>query len=187
MGLVSRIDLIFRGLVLTFLTAILAAGLAVYFRGNAAREPVEILLPAATTTPGEMLVYVSGAVAHEGTFTLKAGARVADAIGAAGGLSPKADRRQVNLAARAADGQHVHVASLDEMSPFSTPGTSQSTSPGASPGTSLLNMNTAGKAAIERLPGIGPIRRRPSSTIGKRTERLPVLRTCSTCPALAKG
>ena len=140
----SRIDRIFRGLVLALLTAVLVTGLAVHFRGQPSRAPVEILLPAATATPSEMLVYVSGAVALEGTFPLKTGARVADAIAAAGGMSSNADRRQVNLAASAMDGQHIHVPSLNEAPP-------------SPPGTVLLNINTARMADLEQLPGIGPV------------------------------
>ena len=59
----------------------------------------------------QLLVYVSGAVDHPGVFQLPRGARVADAIDAAGGLLADADiARLPNLAGRLTDGKQVKVA-----------------------------------------------------------------------------
>ena len=52
---------------------------------------------------------VVGLVARPGLVTLPSGARVADAIEAAGGLLPEADPASVNLAAVVADGQQIAV------------------------------------------------------------------------------
>src|SRR5688572_12442309 len=51
------------------------------------------------------LVHVAGAVAAPGLYHLPAGARVADAITAAGGPAPAAEVDRLNLAAKVADGQ----------------------------------------------------------------------------------
>jgi competence protein ComEA len=64
-----------------------------------------------TTKIKLLLVYVSGAVANPGVYQLPRGARVADAIEAAGGLLPDADPGKIpNLAAKLTDGKQVKVA-----------------------------------------------------------------------------
>ncbi|HEV1997222.1 MAG TPA: ComEA family DNA-binding protein [Candidatus Dormibacteraeota bacterium] len=58
-----------------------------------------------------LVIYVSGAVAHPGVYQLPRGARVADALDAAGGVLPDADpARLPNLAGRLTDGKQVKVA-----------------------------------------------------------------------------
>jgi competence protein ComEA len=60
--------------------------------------------------PG-LLIDVSGAVENPGLYRLPRGDRVFDAIAAAGGLSPDADRSKLpNLAGRLKDGEQVKVA-----------------------------------------------------------------------------
>ena len=60
------------------------------------------------------VVQVAGAVTHPGVVTLPAGARVGDALDAAGGALAAADLDQLNLAAKLRDGQQILV-------PTSTP------------------------------------------------------------------
>jgi competence protein ComEA len=77
-------------------------------RVDAAPLPIgEPLDPPATA---DILVFVSGAVGHPGLYRLAPGARVADAIAAAGGMTPEADPgRLPDLAARIHDGKQVNV------------------------------------------------------------------------------
>ena len=66
--------------------------------------------PVVVSKVKRLLVYVSGAVAHPGVFQLPRGARIADAIDAAGGLLPDADMARLpNLAGRLTDGKQVKV------------------------------------------------------------------------------
>ena len=108
---------------------------------------------------GAVVVDVAGAVADPGVYRLDAGSRVADAVEAAGGFSPRVDADRVavelNLAATLTDGAQVRVPSRDET------GTGGSTggagSGGGSGGAPLIDLNVATQAELESLPGIGPV------------------------------
>ncbi len=60
--------------------------------------------------PAMALVFVSGAVVHPGLYRLSPSARIADAIAAAGGLTPDADQGHLpDLAATLHEGKQVNV------------------------------------------------------------------------------
>jgi len=111
-----------------------------------------------TVAAGEIVVDVAGAVVKPGVYRLATGARVGDAIEAAGGFSPRVDVDRVgaelNLAATLADGAQIRVPSRDEV-PGAT-GSSASAS-GGPHGARLINVNTATEAELDSLPGIGPV------------------------------
>lgn len=114
-----------------------------------------------TTAPATVVIHVAGAVARPGVVSLPAGARIVDAIDAAGGAVPEADLDRLNLAALLADAQRVVVARVgDPPTPAdATGGVSGGApaDPGAAPGApALVNLNTATQAELEALPGIGP-------------------------------
>lgn len=108
---------------------------------------------------GAIVVDVAGAVASPGVVELKDGARVADALGAAGGLAEDADLTSVNRAARLTDGQRVYVPRVGEqVAPVEGDGSAgaagegtQSTATGQA-----VNINTACLAELDALPGVGP-------------------------------
>ena len=81
--------------------------------------PTPVLTPAASATtsatpsPASLRVHVFGAVASPGVVTLSAGARVADAIEASGGLVLEADCGELNLAAPVQDGSQIIVGTKD--------------------------------------------------------------------------
>lgn len=101
-------------------------------------------------------VHVSGAVRDSGLVELEYGARVADAIEAAGGPSDDAYTDAINLARRVEDGEHVHLPSSGETEQgmVAPPQTIDLSSPGIPSG--KVNINTANAAELEELPGIGP-------------------------------
>lgn len=99
-------------------------------------------------------VHVAGAVAKPGVYELGAGARVIDAIEAAGGGVPDADLNRLNLAAKVADGQRVLVQRVGEAAAAAAPGGEGAG--GAGDPSGLVNLNSATPAELEALPGIGP-------------------------------
>jgi competence protein ComEA len=108
----------------------------------------------ASETSPTVVVSVVGLVARPGLVTLPTGARVADAVEAAGGLLPDADPASVNLAAVVADGEQVAVGTPGSGGPAGAP--AGTVGAGAAPG-GLVDLNTAGVAALDALPGIGPV------------------------------
>jgi competence protein ComEA len=84
-------------------------------------------------------------------YTLPPESIVKDALVAAGGATDEADLDRINLALPVADGQHIYVPHVGEESP---PVPSPSV---ASPSDEKININIADSAALEALPGIGPV------------------------------
>jgi competence protein ComEA len=108
-----------------------------------------------TTTRPKLLVHVAGAVGRPGLVQVAAGARVADAIAAAGGGVPDADLDRLNLAAKIADGQRIAVARVGD--PGAGPVDALVDPTGATDGTEgPVNLNTATEPQLDTLPGIGP-------------------------------
>jgi competence protein ComEA len=106
---------------------------------------------AATTEPKApipLVVYITGAVARPDVYVVPEGARVKDAVVAAGGLRGDAAGAAVNLAAPLSDAQHIHIPSLDDAA--ETVEASNASNAGG-----LLNLNIASAADLEELPGIG--------------------------------
>lgn len=113
----------------------------------------------ASAAPGALLVHVTGAVRRAGVVRLGAGARVADAIRAAGGAAPGADVSALNLAALLTDAEKIHVPRRGEAlaQPLAAGGGASAGVGGASAGGAPVDLNAAGVAELDALPGIGPV------------------------------
>lgn len=135
-----------------------------------ASASVPTLAPAASGPPtleadaGGLLVHVLGAVRTPGVYELAAGARVVDAIAAAGGLADDADPGGINLARTLQDGEQVRIPRLGEVveqagAGGAGGGGSAGGSGGAGTGGSadgLIDLNTATLDQLDTLPRIGP-------------------------------
>ncbi len=107
-----------------------------------------------TGATAQVVVHIVGQVAHPGLVTLPAGARVADAIRAAGGALPTADLAGVNLARILVDAEQVVVPKPGEWVPSSSGGAPTG---GGSGSGGLVNLNAATISDLDGLPGIGPV------------------------------
>ena len=108
-----------------------------------------------TTLPAIVVVHVDGAVLHPGIHELRVGARVADAIDAAGGLAFDADRHALNLAQVLGDGQRIWVPRIGEEVRTAVVTGSTGDATGNTAG-GPVSLSTATPAMLEGLPGIGP-------------------------------
>ena len=117
--------------------------------------------PSAVHSAGPtVLVHVTGEVAEPGVVELDPGARVLDAVEAAGGLTDAAVTGTVNLAAPVTDGQQVLVpdAETAQAAPLEPGGGGAAPAEaGAGDGSAPLNLNTATAADLEVLPRVGPV------------------------------
>ena len=100
-------------------------------------------------------MHVLGAVARPGLVELAAGARVVDAVAAAGGFTAEADPAGVNLARQVVDGEQLVVLAIGQAPPLAAIGERRGRFRGsAADGT--VHLNTADVAALDTLPRIGP-------------------------------
>jgi competence protein ComEA len=156
--------------------ALLAVAISVWwlFRTPPAPPP-EALLPFTSTTapngamsgttpsatggvadvPVTVVVHVAGAVVRPGVLRLPDGARVVDAVAAAGGATVEADTDRINLAAALVDGAWIHVPRVGEQV-ASPPQGSTPASPAEGGATSPIDLNTATPEQLDSLPGVGP-------------------------------
>jgi competence protein ComEA len=148
-----------RTAAIALLALALIAGTAVFRSLSAVSgTPVELAEPRATATPASpveqpsavstVLVHVVGQVAAPGLVELPTGARVSDAVDAAGGPLPDADLAAVNLAAPVQDGAQVRVPAPGEIAADVTGSTADG---------GLIDLNRASATQLEELPGVGPV------------------------------
>ncbi len=112
----------------------------------------------AETTPTDLVVHVAGAVTRPGVVHVPAGARVIDAVVAAGGALPEADGNVINLAAVLRDGARVYVPRVGEPLPavVGTPTGAVGGSAGTAVPAGPLDLNTATAMQLDALAGVGP-------------------------------
>ena len=150
---------------------------------RAAQEPHFAVPVGAGSSPQSAVVYVAGAVAKPGVYSLRATARANEALHAAGGATAQADLVAINLAARVRDGEEIAVplrgaeargprgAGDSVARPARRHATKRGhrrkrTEPtgdatgdatgGAGAPTEMVDLNTADEATLETLPGVGP-------------------------------
>jgi competence protein ComEA len=121
--------------------------------------------PSGPPAAGRVRVHVIGAVTHPGVVELSDGARVADAIAAAGGLGPSAAVGELNLAQKVIDGTQLKIGTKahpgawirDGATPASSGGGSPGGGSGGSGGATKVSLNSATLQQLDALPGIGPV------------------------------
>lgn len=127
----------------------LAASAAILIVASEPRGEAIQLAPA--VTPTEIVIYISGGVAHPGVYHLSPGSRIEQAVTAAGGFSTDANAGQADLARLLTDGDQVYIPKSGD------PLTSTSI---IDKGQAILsiNLNTATLEELDELPGIGTVK-----------------------------
>ncbi|MBI2010358.1 MAG: helix-hairpin-helix domain-containing protein [Candidatus Chisholmbacteria bacterium] len=183
------------GLLVLGVVLLVGGGVAMLIGGRQATSPVEIISSdEGINSSNGIVVDVSGAVERPGVYNLDSGARLTDALTAAGGFSEAADRvwvsRYVNLAQVVPDGAKVYIPSEGES--YNTGSTSSKSSTGSTGSTGitmggvlgvesgeagLVSVNSASQAELEELVGIGEkraeaiINNRPYSSVEEVKEK----------------
>ncbi|MEV4707078.1 ComEA family DNA-binding protein [Actinoplanes sp. NPDC049316] len=109
--------------------------------------------PVASASAAEVVVAVGGKVRKPGLVQLAPGARVADALQAAGGAAPGVDVAPLNLARKVVDGELIMVG----VTPPPGAATTAPAGTGSAAAGGLVNLNSATLADLDTLPGVGPV------------------------------
>jgi competence protein ComEA len=151
-------------LLLVALAAVIAGGVYVW---RSQPEPEPLAPPAPISGPplagasaprplhsatAEVTVHVTGKVRRPGVVVLPGGARVADAVKAAGGARERASSGSLNLARKLVDGEQIVVGDPGR----GAPGAAVPALP-ADPAATIVDLNTATPEQLEELPGVGEV------------------------------
>lgn len=119
-------------------------------------------------TEAEIIIYITGEVNQEGVYSLPEGARVADAIEQAGGLTENAYTEEINLAYVLEDGVKIEIPNKDdiynkvetntitEVENYITAESGMDIEERQTKTSEKVNINTATQEELETLVGIGP-------------------------------
>ncbi|HAA95472.1 MAG TPA: competence protein ComEA [Dehalococcoidia bacterium] len=138
----------FAVLIAASLAAVLAA-VALLARQDD-NAPISITSPTSQAAPSQVRVFVNGAVASPGVYTLAPDSRITDALDAAGGATGEADLTGVNLALRLRDEAEYYFPKVGEAPP-------QGSVLGQGQTGGLIDLNLAPPELLETLPGIGSV------------------------------
>ena len=113
----------------------------------------------------QIMVHIAGQIVNPGVISLSEGARIIDAINAAGGTTEEADLSRVNLAYILEDAQKIYIPSIkekenegyaiDKSQSIAIVTSESSTEETSTTQTLTININTANEAELQKIPGIG--------------------------------
>ena len=112
--------------------------------------------PSGSASAPAVVVDVVGKVRRPGVYRLPSGARVTDAVAAAGGVLSGVDPVSVNLARKLSDGEQL-VIGLPSGAASAAGGPSTGEVSANGTGTAPVDLNSATTAQLDALPGVGPV------------------------------
>ncbi|MDN6639990.1 MAG: helix-hairpin-helix domain-containing protein [Tetragenococcus sp.] len=105
-----------------------------------------------TEETGEIMVDIKGEVNKPGVYELEGDARVKEVILKAGGLTKKAEEKQLNLAEKLSDQQMIYVPNQAEAEEMEETGEEQEVNQSED----TVDINAADLTELQELSGIGP-------------------------------
>jgi len=105
-------------------------------------------------TKDKIIIYITGEIQNEGVIELEYGSRISDAIEKAGGITEKANLKNVNLAYELEDGQKIYIPSVDELE-SEIIDTGETGIVESEDTNELININKATEEQLKNLDGIG--------------------------------
>jgi competence protein ComEA len=132
----------------------LALAVAAFFAWRSQPTPTPLppprpISPSTASATAKVTVHVVGKIRKPGVYLLPSGARVADAVRAAGGAARGASTGSLNLARRLIDGEQIVVGA--------PAGSAAPGSPVTDPAAAVLDLNSATTDQLEQLPGVGEV------------------------------
>ena len=157
---------------LAALAGALVLAAVVLLAGGDGNAPIQIMLPTPDEELGkaglesgpaprspevesELKVDIRGAVRNPDVYTLFPGARLEDAVNAAGGVTDEADKEAMHLSRRVQDQGYYYIHRIGETPRPAVEVASFATAPGAGGSNGLIDLNAAPVELLQGLPGIG--------------------------------
>lgn len=137
-----------RAIISIGLVAILIASFFALASHGQSVEASEPLQKVVVQSDNSLLVHVVGKVLRPGVYPMVSGARVNDAIAAAGGALKGVDLSEMNLARKVVDGEQIYIG-IESFTKNSSGSTKV--------GSGKININRANASQFESLPKIGPV------------------------------
>ena len=139
-------------LLFALLGVFLLGGAAFLWQSN--NQSAKITFTQEATESSKIKADIEGAIVKPGVYELPSSSRINDLLITAGGLSAEADRdwvsKNLNLAAKLVDGGKIYIPGVGE-------GNKGAAILGYQDIANKININTAGSAELDTLPGIGPV------------------------------
>lgn len=152
-------------IIISVLLVVIIAGIFIYLYQNHSTDYSFLEISESTVNSEvsnvleeKIVIHIAGQVANPGIVELKDGARIVEAIEAAGGVTSDANLEKINLAYVLEDGMKVYIPSIadDDENNYVTTGSSGVSSNSSNATQTLkININTASVDDFSKIPGIG--------------------------------
>ena len=152
-------------IIISVLLLVIIAGIFIYLYQNHSTDYSFLEISESTVNSEvsnvleeKIVIHIAGQVANPGIVELKDGARIVEAIEAAGGVTSDANLEKINLAYVLEDGMKVYIPSIadDDENNYVTTGSSGVSSNSSNATQTLkININTASVDDFSKIPGIG--------------------------------